>query len=660
MREIVYQFSNSSEGINFFTTSADERDELLNTNPNFDFIGSSFLGADPANDDSSPVFGLFNESTGEYFYTISTTERDELADGDFVSQGEVFSAFETEVEGSTPIYRFENTDTGTNIFTPSETERQALINDADFQDEGIAFYTVPVAGEGDTPPSEDPIAALGTGSISGIVFSDLNRSGFRDSELVQGENPDLIFVIDVSGSTSSRFGGTPVGNLNDDFSEDSILDAELAGLIGLNEQLQSQGLGDNVEISIVAFGSSGVQLNMLPDSETPSIFDPETAEIPDDFEFTATPNTDTDDDGISDVEEILRSITGGSFGAGGGTNFQAALAASEQTFDAVGTSPEEGNIIFLSDGGASIFPEDPALVSLRNNNANISAFGVGTGSNLNSLRIIDPLAQIFTSTDEFLEIFGVEENDAGDDDDDSLSLSRLEPTRSGIQVYIDSNDNGVLDANEPVEVTDANGAYEFANLPPGDYVIRQVVEGLEQTLPSEGQYTIELDDDEAEEDINFGTAPIARDNFTGADIQVQAFSPDLNTATTRPITATVRNGVEFGDLPDSAIGDAELIDVDINVGEARIVFTVDELAADDDGRFDFAAFNGYRLLDISQSIAPITNVTVDPENSTLGVSDFNVNFNADLIEVDFSGVTYESGDSLILDVEFADDDAAAI
>jgi|GEM_PF-2462883 len=653
MREIVYQFSNSSGDINFFTTSADERDELLNTDPNFDFLGSSFLGADPANESSQPVFSLFDESTGEYFYTLSASERDDLLDDDFEDRGVAFSAFDSEEEGTTPVYQFQNTDTGINTFTASETERQDLLNDDDFQDEGIAFHTVAVAGEGDTPPSEDPIAAAGTGSISGIVFSDLNRSGVRDSELVQGENPDLVFVIDVSGSTGSRFGGTPVGDLNGDGREDTILDAELAGLIGLNQQLQEQGLGDDVEISIVAFGSTGVQLNMIPESEIPSIFG--TDEIPDDFEFTATPNTDSDDDGISDVEEILSSITGSAFGAGGSTNFQDALAASDRTLDAVETSPEEGNIIFLSDGGAPISADDEALVSLRNNNVNISAFGVGTGSNLVTLRVIDPLAQIFTSTDEFLEIFGAEEGE--EEDDDSLSLSRLEPTRSGVQVYIDSNDNGSLDANEPVETTDENGLYEFANLAPGDYVIRQVVEDFEQTLPAEGQYTIELEDDEAESDVNFGTAPIARDNFTGADIQVQAFSPDLNTPITTPVSSVVRNGVEFGDLPASAVDDAEVLDVDINVGQARVIFTIDELAADDDGTFGFGSFNGYRLLDISQSIAPITNVTIDPE-STLGISDFNLNFNSDLIEVNFSGVRYEAGDSLILDVEFASDDAS--
>ncbi|MEO0849306.1 MAG: hypothetical protein AAFY50_23180, partial [Cyanobacteria bacterium J06648_1] len=154
-------------------------------------------GADPANDDSESVFQLFNESTGEYFYTISTTERDDLLeDPNFVDRGVAFAAFGNDGEQRTPVYRFQNTATGITTFTPSESERQRLREDPNFQGLGIAFYAVSIIGEADTPPSEDPIAEAGTGSISGLVFSDRNRSGVRDSELVQGENPDLVFTLD--------------------------------------------------------------------------------------------------------------------------------------------------------------------------------------------------------------------------------------------------------------------------------------------------------------------------------------------------------------------------------------------------------------------------------------------------------------------------------
>ncbi|MGB3638747.1 MAG: choice-of-anchor C family protein [Rivularia sp. (in: cyanobacteria)] len=71
-----------------------------------------------------------------------------------------------------------------------------------------------------------------------------------------------------------------------------------------------------------------------------------------------------------------------------------------------------------------------------------------------------------------------------------------EPGLSGISIYLDSNDNGVLDNGEPVQVTaeddpttpniDETGQYEFNNLEPGTYIVREVVpDGFEQTFPLE-------------------------------------------------------------------------------------------------------------------------------------------------------------------------------
>lgn len=132
-----------------------------------------------------------------------------------------------------------------------------------------------------------------------------------------------------------------------------------------------------------------------------------------------------------------------------------------------------------------------------------------------------------------------------------------------------------------------------------------------QTFPAVGAYRIELADGEAEADIDFGIAPVSRDNFTGAELQVQVFAPDLNTPTTRPITTTVRDGVEFGRLPDSAIADADVADINIDVSSQRIIFTVDQTA----GSFDLGSFSGYRFIDTSNSIESITEVTINPASS---------------------------------------------
>ena len=82
-----------------------------------------------------------NRDTGVHLYTISETESESVAELDnFTFEGEVFSAYGTEVEGSIPIFRFFNSLRGAHFYTPSATERDAVEDLANFKSEGIAYY----------------------------------------------------------------------------------------------------------------------------------------------------------------------------------------------------------------------------------------------------------------------------------------------------------------------------------------------------------------------------------------------------------------------------------------------------------------------------------------------------------------------------------------
>ena len=70
-----------------------------------------------------------------------------------------------------------------------------------------------------------------------------------------------------------------------------------------------------------------------------------------------------------------------------------------------------------------------------------------------------------------------------------------EPELAGVTVYLDLNNNGLLDTNEPTQITasdnpntleiDETGQYRFTNLTPGTYIVREVVpEGYKQTFPT--------------------------------------------------------------------------------------------------------------------------------------------------------------------------------
>ncbi|MCO6458953.1 MAG: Ig-like domain-containing protein [Pirellulaceae bacterium] len=235
--------------------------------------------------------------------------------------------------------------------------------------------------------------------------------------IFQGSDPDVLFVIDVSGSTSSSFGGTSVGDLNGDGTSSDILDAQIAALLVLNQELINLGQTERARVGVIVFGSSARALDMDPAAAGEQLAVP--------------PNTDANGDGNRDVDQVLTAIRRGHMGVGTGTSFDAALQAAIATFQQLGTPPGEGNIVFLSDGsGGGAFLDEVA--TLRDDlGVNIRAFGVGPGASLAQLTQIDPRATRFSSTDQLLDTLLGNEPDAGGPAAAEGEFSPLDVNRDG-------------------------------------------------------------------------------------------------------------------------------------------------------------------------------------------------------------------------------------
>ncbi|MBD2341779.1 DUF4114 domain-containing protein, partial [Calothrix sp. FACHB-156] len=125
------------------------------------------------------------------------------------------------------------------------------------------------------------------GEISGIVWDDFNGNGIRDTSFAQGANPDIVFVFDVSLSTAFSFQGSVNGNQK--FT--TILEAEIAGLNALNQQLIRQGLGETARVSIVSFAGDVSSIDMNPSL--------------DGTQLVTNPIADNDHNGVLDFEQVI-------------------------------------------------------------------------------------------------------------------------------------------------------------------------------------------------------------------------------------------------------------------------------------------------------------------------------------------------------------------
>ncbi len=253
-----------------------------------------------------------------------------------------------------------------------------------------------------------------------------------------------------------------------------------------NQQLIRQGFGETARVSIVKFAgySSTVDMNPLLSGA----------------QLTTNPSADNNKNGILDVEEALTALS-----IDFGTNFESALRDTITVFNNLKTTPGNGNLVFLSDGanvlGGLINDE---VATLKASGINLSAFGVGSGASLTDLSIIDSKAKIFTSTDEILNVFG------GLGGGQTL----VEPGQANVKVYLDLNNNGVFDSNEPTQLTLSDnpntavneaGQYRFTNLAAGTYNVRSVVPtGSTQTFPSLKVHQVNLGADAIVDNLNFG------------------------------------------------------------------------------------------------------------------------------------------------------------
>jgi len=240
----------------------------------------------------------------------------------------------------------------------------------------------------------------GTEALLGFTFTSVNEldgsdalndtlagaNGLDANWTINGVEPpppptfSFVFALDASGSAiATPFGGTPVGDVNGDGIFNSVFDAELAALIAFRDQLEANG--EVASLSIVSYHTTSTIQDMDP--STPLL------------DLSTTVTADTDMNGVADFEDVLLSIT-----TAPGTVYEPPLQDAITIFNNV--PADNQTLVFLSNDAANDLLPTPAyadeVATLNANGVSLNALGVGAGSDLASLVVIDPAAiQILTS-----------------------------------------------------------------------------------------------------------------------------------------------------------------------------------------------------------------------------------------------------------------------
>jgi O-glycosyl hydrolase len=135
------------------------------------------------------------------------------------------------------------------------------------------------------------------------------------------------------------------------------------------------------------------------------------------------------------------------------------------------------------------------------------------------------------------------------DADSNGVLDPADKGAGGRTVWIDLDNDAVVDANEPRQVAGVWGDYSFIDVAPGTYTVRQVVPaGWTATVPFR---TITLAANQDVTGVDFGSIPVAN-----VGVVVTAYR-DLNKDATRGVDEPGVSGATFWiDLNDDAVRDA--------------------------------------------------------------------------------------------------------
>gem|GEM_PF-3054319 len=148
--QTLHRFYSEQYRGHFYTTSQEEKQNLIDNDPNWNYEGAGNKTVNkgalsPSNIQKlgiTPVYRFWNDTYKHHFYTISESEKQAtIANPDWAYENIAYYTYTTRQMDTTEVYRFYSPVYKGHFYTTSSEEKDAIIaNDDNWLYEGIAWY----------------------------------------------------------------------------------------------------------------------------------------------------------------------------------------------------------------------------------------------------------------------------------------------------------------------------------------------------------------------------------------------------------------------------------------------------------------------------------------------------------------------------------------
>lgn len=149
----IYRFWSNNYQHHFYTISEIERDNVIKNDSNWLYEGIVYEAFQSQQPNTMPIYRFWSDSYKGHFYTKSVQEREKIRqrNSNWQYEGVAYYVLE-ESDDAEPIYRFYIPEKNAHFYTPLAAERDRIVrNEKSWKYEGIAFYTTKKDAEPDVP-----------------------------------------------------------------------------------------------------------------------------------------------------------------------------------------------------------------------------------------------------------------------------------------------------------------------------------------------------------------------------------------------------------------------------------------------------------------------------------------------------------------------------